>query len=79
MIRKYILGSTLAIMFLSGSILADGGHGTHTPGTIGAIGNNGASIGGNGRDVLIGGLGSDYLAVAANLMVAGVQYLIRVA
>lgn len=76
--RKYILGSMLSIFFLSGTMIADNGHGTHTAGTIGAMGNNGTAIGGNGRDLLLGGVGTDYLGAAQLLLVAGVQYLIQV-
>lgn len=59
MIKKYILASAVSVVFLSGSIFANG-HGTHTAGTIGATGNNGtATTGNNGRDLLVGGTGAD--------------------
>ena len=58
MIRRNILGIAFAAVMLSGSVLANG-HGTHTAGTIGATGNNTASSGGYGRDVLVGGTGAD--------------------
>ena len=77
MIRKYFLGSAMAITILTGSIFADIGHGTHTPGTIAAIPNNSTAIGGGGRDILIGGLGDDYLNVATQFLAAGVQYLLQ--
>ena len=76
--RKYILGSMLSVLFLSGTLLADIGHGTHTAGTIGAVGNNGTTLGGGGRDLLLGGAGGDYLEAARLLLVAGVQYLVYV-
>jgi subtilisin family serine protease len=75
MLKKFMLGSAMSIMLFGGSVFADNGHGTHVAGTIGAVSNNGTAIGGNGRDVLLGGAGTDYLSVVVYLMVAGVQYL----
>lgn len=61
MIRRNIFGFAMVIVMMAGSTYGqDNGHGTHTAGTIGAIGNNGVYEGGGaGRDVLIGGGGYD--------------------
>ena len=59
MIRRNILAIIISALFLSSSIFADNNHGTHVAGTIGAVGNNGSSIGSQGRDVLVGGTGAD--------------------
>jgi len=76
MLKKLVLGSAMSIILFGSSVFADHGHGTHVAGTIGAVGNNGTAIGGNGRDVLLGGAGTDNLSVVLNLLVAGVQYLV---
>lgn len=73
--KKLVFAVAMAISVASGSAFADNGHGTHTAGTIGAVGNNGTAVGGQGRDVLVGGLGADYLDAAEQLLIVAVQYL----
>ena len=74
--KNLFLATAIAISVASGAAFADNGHGTHTPGTIAAVGNNDTAIGGDGRDVLVGGLGSDHLNVAAQLLVMGLRYVL---
>jgi subtilisin family serine protease len=76
--KKVLFAAAMAITVASGAAFADNGHGTHTAGTIGAVGNNGTAIGGQGRDVLIGGVGTDYLGIGVSLVFASVQYLVQV-
>jgi Ca2+-binding RTX toxin-like protein len=71
MFKKVMLGTLMSVTLLGGSVFADSGRGANIAGTIGN-----SSIGGQGRDVLLGGAGTDYLSVAVNLLIAGVDYLV---
>ena len=56
---KNTLSILLMATLITSSAFADNNHGTHVSGTIGATGNNGTTSGGSGRDILIGGTGTD--------------------
>ena len=88
MIRKHIFSLVIAVSMLNGFTYGQDGHGTHTPGTIGAVGNNGVGVQG-GRDILIGGSGADrstpaptgtvtFIVDSAALVVAGIQALLTI-
>jgi hypothetical protein len=86
--RRYISAFMITIALLTGIGRAQTGHGTHTPGTIGAVGNNGTGTGGSGRDVLVGGTGADRAGVTPTgsvifftgleIAVSGVQLLSKI-
>lgn len=71
MLKKLMLGTAMSVMLFGGSVFADTGRGLAAAGT-----NANSAIGRQGSDVLLGGAGTDYLSVAVNLLVAGIQYLV---
>lgn len=86
--RKNISAILISVSMLAGMAGGQTGHGTHTPGTIGAVGNNAVGIGGNGRDILVGGRGVDsarpvptgtvQFVDGVSIVVAGIQTLMTI-
>ena len=85
--RKNISALLIAISLMAGIANGQSGHGTHTPGTVAAVGNNGVSIGGSGRDVLVGGTGAERTSAVPTgsvvfftgleMAISGIQLLVK--